>query len=106
MIVNCNIIIEKCDTKREVLSDVYYGLYKGEATALRAMLHLDMLRLFGPVYDNASKTKESIPYVTNSNSEISPLLSAEEILSLVIGDLNTALDLLKGTDPILTEGVQ
>ena len=46
--MNCNIIIEKCDAKREVLSDVYYGLYKGEAIALRAMLHLDMLRLFGP----------------------------------------------------------
>ena len=106
LIVNCNIIIEKCDTKREVLSDVYYGLYKGEATALRAMLHLDMLRLFGPVYDDVSKTKESIPYVTNSDSEISPLLSAEEILNFVIEDLNTALDLLKSTDSILTEGVR
>ncbi|MCM1032045.1 MAG: RagB/SusD family nutrient uptake outer membrane protein [Oscillibacter sp.] len=106
LIVNCNIIIEKCETEREVLSDVYYGLYKGEATALRAMLHLDVLRLFGPVYDEASKTTECIPYVTNSNTEISPLLSVEEILSLVIRDLNTALDLLKSSDPILSEGVR
>lgn len=106
LIVNCNIIIEKCETEREILSDVYYGLYKGEATALRAMLHLDILRLFGPVYDEASKTTECIPYVTNSDTEISPLLSAEEILNLVIKDLNTALDLLKGSDPIISKGVR
>lgn len=106
LIVNCNIIIEKCETKREVLPDIYYGLYKGEATALRAMLHLDLLRLFGPVYDDISKTTECMPYVTNSDTEISPLLSAEDILNFVIGDLNVALDLLRSSDPILTEGVR
>ena len=106
LIVNCNIIIEKCDEKREVLPDVYYGLYKGEAFALRAMLHLDLLRLFGPVYDESTKTEKCIPYVTNSDTEISPMLSAEEILNLVITDLKASLELLKDSDPIFTEGVR
>ena len=44
--------------------------------------------------------------MTNSDSEISPLLSAEEILNFVIEDLKVALDLLKSVDPILTEGVR
>lgn len=106
LIVNCNIIIEKCDTKREVLPDVYYGIYKGEALALRAMLHLDILRLFGPVYDETTKSEECLPYVTNSNTEISPLISAEEFLGKVISDLEEAAALLKNTDPIITEGVR
>ena len=106
VIACCNTIIEKCDENKAGLSPVWRGSIKGEALALRAMLHFDMLRLFGPVYDDASKTEKSIPYVTNSDSEISPLLSAEEILNFVIEDLKVALDLLKSVDPILTEGVR
>ena len=106
LILNCNIIIEKCDERQDVLPGVYYGLYKGEALALRAMLHLDMLRLFGPVYDETSKTAECIPYVTNTDDQISPLLSAEVVLESVIGDLKTALNLLKESDPVLTDGVR
>ena len=34
LILNCNIIIEKCDERQDVLPGVYYGLYKGEALAL------------------------------------------------------------------------
>ena len=41
VIACCNTIIEKCDERQDVLPGVYYGLYKGEALALRAMLHLD-----------------------------------------------------------------
>ena len=55
--MNCNIIIEKCDAKREVLSDVYYGLYKGEAIALSHVTS-GYVALFGPVYDDASKTEK------------------------------------------------
>ena len=105
VIACCNTIIEKCDERQDVLPGVYYGLYKGEALALRAMLHLDMLRLFGPVYDETSKTAECIPYVTNTDAQISPLLSAEVVLESVIGDLKTALNLLKESDPVLTDGV-
>ena len=106
LIVNCNIIVEKCDVQKEVLPDVYYGIYKGEALALRAMLHLDILRLFGPVYDETTKTEECLPYVTNSDTEISPLISAEKFLGKVIDDLEEAAALLKETDPIITEGVR
>ncbi len=106
LILNCNIILEKCDEYPEVLPGVYYNLYKGEALALRAMLHFDLLRLFGPVYNETSKTTECIPYVTNTDAQISPLLSAESVLKLVIEDLNIAAELLKDADPIITEGVR
>src|SRR5687768_7687721 len=53
LIVNCNVIIERCgENGNPMLPGRYYGLVKGEALALRAMLHFDMLRLFGPVYSD------------------------------------------------------
>lgn len=50
LILDCNVILENAEIHRDVLSDRAYGVVKGEALALRAFLHFDMLRLFGPVY--------------------------------------------------------
>lgn len=103
LIANCNTIIEKCDEKEEMLGKTFYPLIKGEALALRGMLHFDLLRLFGPVYrDNTQKLK-CIPYVATSVQKVNSLLSAEEILSLVIRDLKDAENLLT-VDPVITEG--
>ena len=60
VIACCNTIIEKCDENKAGLSPVWKGSIKGEALALRAMLHFDMLRLFGPL--TSELDKESIPY--------------------------------------------
>ena len=48
LITSVNIIIEKCD-QTDVLSAQYQKMIKGEALALRAMYHLDLLRIFGPI---------------------------------------------------------
>lgn len=104
MIVNCNTIIEKCGDENEVLGKTLHPIVKGEAIALRAMLHFDILRLFGPIYRD-NKDKKCIPYVTSSVPEIKPLESAEAIMSSIIKDLETAKSLL-ANDPIITEGVR
>ncbi|HEX6429673.1 MAG TPA: RagB/SusD family nutrient uptake outer membrane protein, partial [Niastella sp.] len=107
LIINCNVIIEQCgETSNELLPGTYFGMVKGEAFALRAMLHLDMLRVFGPIYSQANKDKPCIPYNTSSRPEVSPLLSSEEIMKHVIDDLTEAIALLKDADPIITEGVR
>ena len=104
LIVNCNIIIEKCDAKREVLSDVYYGLYKGEAIALRAMLHLDMLRLFGPIMAK-NPDGRGIPYNESTDPQILSIMPAGTVLKdYIIRDLTEAEALLLASDPVLTEG--
>src|SRR5690606_5044055 len=54
LIANTNLIIRNCEDRREVLSDDYYGIIKGEALALRAMLHFDLFRLFGPSYSKGN----------------------------------------------------
>jgi hypothetical protein len=70
LIINCNVIIERCgESGNEVLNGTYFGIVKGEALALRAMLHFDMLRLFGPIYTQADKDKPCIPYSTASRPQ-------------------------------------
>src|SRR6185436_19224290 len=42
LILNCNVIIERCgEDGNGVLTGPYFGIVKGEALALRAMLHLE-----------------------------------------------------------------
>ena len=48
LIGNINTLLEHCEKNRNVLSDKGYHIIKGEALALRAMLHFDLLRIFGP----------------------------------------------------------
>lgn len=97
-----NALIEHCDEDGEVLHDNYYELIKGEALGLRAMFHFDLLRLFGPLWSN--KDQESIPYMTASDREIQPLLSADSVMDCVMTDLEEAANLLRDVDPVTTEG--
>lgn len=107
LIANCNVIIEKAgDAPSNTLPQPYFGVIKGEAMALRAMMHLDMLRLFGPIYSEESKAKPAIPYVNKTGYEIAPLLGSEQVTEQVTTDLKAALMLMKDMDPIRTEGVR
>ncbi|MBL1407178.1 RagB/SusD family nutrient uptake outer membrane protein [Sphingobacterium faecale] len=106
LIANCNVILDKCgDGPSKILAEPYYGIVKGETLALRAMLHLDMLRLFGPIYNEDNKLKEAIPYVDKSGFEVFPLLGSQQVMEHVINDLIMATSLLE-MDPVRTEGVR
>lgn len=102
LILNCNKILETIDSRQELFTDGNYYVVKGEALALRAMLHFDMLRLFGPVYSKDSG-KTSIPYYTKETNAPEPLLTAKEVAGHVIADLEEAR-LLLANDPVRTEG--
>ena len=105
LIANTNLLIKNCDENREVLPNDYYGVCKGEALALRAMLHFDLFRLFGPVY-SVDSLALSIPYYKEFALEVAPQLSGTSFMDNVINDLTDAADLLGEYDPILTNGVQ
>ncbi len=104
-IANINVLMENIpDSPNSILPEPYYGLVKGEALALRAYLHLDMLRLFGPIYTTETKDVPTIPYYRDANRDISPLYTAEKITEFLLNDLNEAKELLATTDPIRTSG--
>ena len=107
LVANCNVIIEKCgNAPGKILQDPYYSVIKGESLALRAFLQFDMLRLFGPIYNDQNKAKTAIPYRTSTDFNVAPLLPADSVMQKVIADLKAALALLKDQDPVRTEGVR
>lgn len=76
-------------------------LLKGEATGLRAFLHLEVLRLFGPVPDLATDAEICIPYVTEMTNKPSKLVSKswKEVVAAIEDDLTTAEKILEKFDP-------
>ena len=102
MILNCNEILENMESRTSLFTGDNYNIIRGEALALRAMLHFDMLRLFGPVYSR-NKDKLSIPYYTAQTNLPEEQLPASEVIRKVITDLEEARILLVN-DPVKTEG--
>ena len=104
LILNCNLLLENIEKTNVRFTGDNYKVIKGEALALRAMLHFDMLRLFGPVY---SKYPEqlSIPYYKAYSVTPNSLLSASEVAAQVTADLQEARILL-AKDPVRTEGTR
>ena len=105
LLANVNNLLEHCDEEGSALRSEYYPIVKGEALALRAMMHFDLLRLYGPSYNENTKSTTAIPYQEDAKREISPLRSAEYIVDRVIEDLKAASELLKDNDPVFTTGV-
>lgn len=103
LIANSNAILDQCQEGNTVLPAKYFGMIKGETLALRAMMHFEILRMFGPIYDK-EKDKPSIPYIESSDRSVQPLISSVEVIGKIIRDLEEAQKLLLETDPVLTEG--
>lgn len=101
-ILSSNKFLESIEEYKGVISEEKANLLKGEAIAIRALLHFDMLRLFGPIY----KTKPSdpaVPYYEAPVTKNNPILPANEVINKVLVDLDKALALL-ANDPVLTTG--
>lgn len=95
VIANINNLLLFLEKNREVLvTEGYYEIMKGEALGLRAFLHFDLLRIYGPIY-KLNKGASSIVYRTEFDADSKRLKSAQDIVSLVLNDLKEAELLLK-----------
>lgn len=81
-------------------SDQTRNILVGEALAVRAYIHFDLLRMFGksPVVDS---NKPAIPYVMTLKKEITPQSTVAEAGKKVETDLLQAERLLRESDPIV-----
>lgn len=86
---NINNILTQIDAKQSVFSKNNYHVVKGEALALRALLHFDVLRLFG-VSPAVDANRLSIPYVTRFGVSVYPLLSVNAVIDSCLKDLADA----------------
>lgn len=103
-IAELNNILDNIDQSEGVFSNGNYELVKGEALGLRAFLHLDLLRLFGPVPGPQAAGASAIPYadVFSKNPNNYLTLNYSEVTERIIRDLNAAEELL-ANDPF-TQG--
>lgn len=104
VIVNANEALLKIDGRKDAMDDINYHVIKGELLAVRAMMHFQLLRLYG--YGNWAErkaeldAKKTIPYVTTVNKNITEQATGAEMFAHLTSDLTNALDLLKDYDPV------
>jgi len=103
LIMNINQILEYCQSRRSVLTERDHDIIKGECLGLRALLHFELFRIFGPIYGLAPAAA-AIPYVDVSQPQVRPVLKASEVAVRILDDLSEAERLLSRCDPVLTEG--
>lgn len=100
LIYRCNDILENLEDRKNEVHPLNYQMVRGEALALRAFFHFDLLRLFG--HGNyASRSAElankyTIPYVTKTGKEVTPQATYAEVFKYLKADLNEATKLLWG----------
>lgn len=99
VIANVNKILEHCESERDVLSDRAYHIIRGEMLGMRALLHFEMLRIFGPIFAEAP-VRVSIPYRTSSELTVTPLLPANEVAEKIDRDFTDGLAELAEWDPV------
>lgn len=104
LIANCNKILDNIDSRKGLFTGNNYQIIRGEALALRAFLHFDMLRIFGPIYIK-NPQNPAIPYRMKQDLVITPILPANEVMQYIIKDLKEAEKCLEN-DPVRTEGTQ
>jgi len=102
-IANANVILEVIDSKKSIMSELNYNIIKGEALALRAFCHFELLRYFGVSW-TVNSNQPAIPYVTAYAPLQTPQLTVSQAVDKVLKDLADALELLK-SDPIFTKKV-
>lgn len=77
-------------------------LIEGEALGLRAFIHLELLRFYGPVPSIAQSGDKGIPYVKEMTKDPNKLVSLTygEVLEHILNDLDAAEEILQDVDPI------
>ena len=98
-IANCNYLLRNIEEHGDVMGEDLQALVKGEALALRAFLHFDLLRGYAPSY-KMGKDDLAIPYMREVTNVPVPQSTVSEVLDYVLEDLTEAKRLLKPIDPI------
>lgn len=102
-ILAANLLIDECKNQTGLLTETEANIMIGEMLGVRAFLHLDMLRLYGPV-PSQGLTTLSIPYQNSSTVTVHDLLPFNEVIDNIIADLDEAETLLGQYDPIIENG--
>ena len=103
IIATMNDLIQGVESNREKISDEVYNVGVGEAHALRALAHFDLIRLWGPMPSKINAGETYLPYVTVNSSERYEYVTYDKYMELLFEDLNRAEELLGKSDVILNQ---
>ncbi len=101
VIANVNLALEYIEKNKSIFNEIDYSVIKGEFLAIRAMVHFDIMRLFGLQNLNSESISQlTIPFQKKASKQFTPQLSYKETIDLLVDDLEEAIELLK-KDPIV-----
>ena len=95
---NLNNLLANIESKQNVFTGNNYNTIKGEAIALRAFIHFDLLRMFAPSPAAAGTNTLAIPYVTTLSPYATPVSTTGAVIDLCLSDLQNSLTLLSNAD--------
>ena len=97
-----NDILIQLDVQGEeaIPQDEIRNLVKGEALAMRAFCHFDILRLFGPSPKDPNKTSVSLPYSETCGYDLIPYYTYDTYVEKLWEDIDRADSLLQLVDPV------
>lgn len=100
VIIQANTILKNMPDKGHVIeSEQARSMIEGEAYAIRAFCHLDILRLFGQMPHDAQK-QVSLPYSEDVSKAAVKYYSYAELVKKIESDLDKAEALLDKNDPV------
>lgn len=105
VIADVNGLLNNIDARKEMFEGNNFEIIKGEALAIRAFCHFDVLRLFGPIPTNLPEGT-ILPYVTTVSIVPNRLVSYNDFTTKLLADLDEAERCLEGNDPILTASIK
>lgn len=101
VIAMANDLVKNADLHKGLLTDSVYNIGMGEALAIRALCHLDLIRLWGPMPAHVDAGKNYLPYVRVNSTALYDYLPYEKYMELLFEDLDRAEELLGGSDPVV-----
>lgn len=105
IIANLNSLLKEMEPNRNKITSEVYCMVRGEAFALRACCHFDLLRTYGPVPSKVDDGKKYLPYVRANSAENYEYHTFDQFMKYVQADLDSAEFLLKKYDPVLTSSI-
>ena len=105
VIADVNGLLNNIEARKEMFEGNNFEIIKGEALAIRAFCHFDVLRLFGPIPTNLPEGT-ILPYVTTVSIVPNRLVSYNDFTTKLLADLDEAERCLEGNDPILTASIK
>ncbi len=98
-IANCNNLINFAeDADPDMFSEGAKEMVVGEALAIRALMHFEMLTLFAPAIGEDGAEEKRVPYVNDYPVQQPSYSTTQEVLDLVIEDFVQAREYLRVLD--------